>query len=472
MVIIVLTGLSVVVGLSIFFLEYYQLINMNSQESQTPVLDHPTPVREPRRKKQWLRILLSLLLVGGGIGVWRYLTPAKSTQTESAAAKAPPATIVETVALRSGSGVKKVNLLGQIEPSTRATIRSRTEGVVEQVMVQAGDRVTRGMTIAILDNAEQNIALAEAQARLAQERSRLTRLQVGTRPEIIAQRQSELRSAASTEQEAQDNLQRTSTLVKEGALAQRILVEARAGVDTARSARLRAEAALAEAKAGPVKEEIDAQRGLVEAAQAAVNQAKLGLQRTRITVLSDGIVETRNVSVGDYVESNGSIATLIDKQVLDVFLELPEELSSQVTPGLPVTLVARALPQWQGRATVTGVIPAANATSRRQMVRLRLNNPQSSLLPGMAVQGQLGLRSNRPSFLVPRDALVRRDDKWLLYSADGGKAKQYEVELVADMGKEMAIFHPQLQPGQRVVVRGGDGLSDGAIVQAKSGSRQ
>lgn len=441
---------------------------MNTQESQTPVLE-PTSVTAPRKKKPWLWILLSLLLVGGGIGVWRYLTPPKNTQPKSAAAMAPPAAVVETIALQSGNAVKRINLLGQIEPSARATIRSRTAGVVEQIMVQAGDRVSRGTTIAILDNADQNIALAEAQARLAQERSRLTRLQIGTRPEIIAQRQSELRSVEAREQEAQDNLQRTTALVKEGAVAQRLLVEARAGIDTVRGERLKAEAALREAQAGPVKEEIDAQQGLVEAAQAAVNQAKLGLQRTRVTVSSDGIIETRNVSVGDYVESNGSIATLVDKQLLDVFLELPEELSSQVTPGLPVTLVARALPQWQGRATVTGVVPAANTTSRHQMVRVRLNNPQSNLLPGMAVQGQLELRSNRPSFVVPRDALVRRNEKWLLYSVDGGKAKQYEVEMVADMGKQMAIFHPQLQPGQQIVMRGGEGLSDGAAIQVKQG---
>lgn len=349
----------------------------------------------------------------------------------------------------------------------RATIRSRTAGVVEQITVQAGDKVTRGATIVILDNADQNIALAEAQARLAQERSRLTRLLVGTRKEIIAQRQSELRTVEAREREAQDNLQRTTALVKEGALAQRLLVQARAGVDTARSERLKIEATLQEAQAGPVKEEIDAQRGLVEAAQAAVNQAKLRLQRTRVTAPSNGIVETRNVSVGDSVESNGSIATLVDKQLLDVFLELPEELSSQVTPGLPLTLTSRALPQWQGRATVTAVVPAANTTSRRQMVRVRLNNPQSNLLPGMAVNGQLELRSNRPSFVVPRDALVRRNEKWLLYNVDGSKAKQYEVEIVADMGKQMAIFHPQLQPGQQIVTRGGEGLSDGAAVQIK-----
>lgn len=56
---------------------------MNSQESQT-VLE-PTSVTAPRKKKPWLWILLSLLLVGGGIGVWRYLTPAKNTQASNAA---------------------------------------------------------------------------------------------------------------------------------------------------------------------------------------------------------------------------------------------------------------------------------------------------------------------------------------------------------------------------------------------------
>lgn len=91
---------------------------MNSQESQT-VLE-PTSVTAPRKNKPWLWILLSLLLVGGGIGVWRYLTPAKNTQASNAASQAPPAPVVETIALQSGNGVKRINLLGQIE-QTRAS---------------------------------------------------------------------------------------------------------------------------------------------------------------------------------------------------------------------------------------------------------------------------------------------------------------------------------------------------------------
>lgn len=443
---------------------------MNNIETETSVLENDaqpsseTSLQPPSAKRRWLWLLLTLVLAGGGFGFWRVLAP-KSNAPQPAAAQAPPPRAVETVALATGNGTRRINLLGQVEASERATIRTQTGGVVQQVLVQPGDRVTAGTTIAILDNADQQLALAEAQARLAQERSNLERLQVGTRPEIIAQRRSELSATQAREQEAQDNLQRTSGLVTQGALAQRTLVEARAALDAARGERLRAAAALAEVQAGPTREEIAAQRGVVAAAQAAVNQAELALQRTRVTAPSDGIVQSRQVSVGDYLERNTPVLTLVDGATLDVFLELPEELSSQVTPGLPVTLTTRAVPEWQGRATVTGVVPVANTTSRRQMVRVRLNNPNRRLLPGMAVQGELQLRSNQPSFVVSRDALVRRGDRWLVYAVTNGRARQFEVELVADMGQEMAIYHEQLQAGQPVVVRGGDLLSDGASVQ-------
>jgi len=232
---------------------------MNNIETETSVLENDaqpsseTSLQPPSAKRRWLWLLLTLVLAGGGFGFWRVLAP-KSNAPQPAAAQAPPPRAVETVALATGNGTRRINLLGQVEASERATIRTQTGGVVQQVLVQPGDRVTAGTTIAILDNADQQLALAEAQARLAQERSNLERLQVGTRPEIIAQRRSELSATQAREQEAQDNLQRTSGLVTQGALAQRTLVEARAALDAARGERLRAAAALAEVQAGPTRE--------------------------------------------------------------------------------------------------------------------------------------------------------------------------------------------------------------------------
>jgi HlyD family secretion protein len=442
---------------------------MDTSEAQVSTVETQSDSPEPspnRQGKPWLWRLLILFLATSGIIIWRMLAPGGEQRSSVAQQQqAPPPRPIETIALATGSATRSVQLLGQVEATQQATIRAQTGGVVEKILVQPGDRVKSGMTIALLNDTDQRLAIAQARAQLAQQRSNLARLEVGTRKEIIAQRQAAVAAAKARELEAQDNLKRTSDLVKEGALSQRLLVEAQAQFNNIQGERLAAEAQLAEAKAGPIREEIAAQRANVEAAQATLAQAELAQQRTRIVASQAGVVQTRHVSSGDLVQNSDQIVTLVAGDRFDIFLELPEELSSQVNPGMTIDLTARALPQWKGRATITAVVPSADPASRRQRVRVQINNPPPGLLPGMAIAGNLNMPSNRSSFVVSRDALTRRQDQWLVFSVADGKAQQIPVEMIADMGKEVAIYHPSLRTGQRIVLRGGDGLQNGAPVK-------
>jgi HlyD family secretion protein len=415
-------------------------------------------------KRSRLGFAVFLALAGGGIALWQTFTPTRAPTAAPMAQGLPP-TPVATVALKSGTGMRRIQLLGQVEATKNATLRTQTDGTVQQVLVEVGDRITPGMTIATLDSADQELALAEAQAKLTEASSQLARLQVGTRPEIIAQRQADLRVAEAREREAQENLSRYQDLVAAGALSEKALLEERASVDATRAERVKVQATLAEAEAGPTREEIAAQQAIVAAARSAVNQAQLNLSRTQIKTTTGGIVRSREISSGDLVESRDPILTIVNGDELDIFLELPEQLSGSITPGLPVELTARALPNWKQRATISGVVPAANAASRRQLVRVQLQKPPQQLLPKMAIAGELQLTVAPNSFVVPRDALVQRDETWLVYTVVDGKAAEVNVQLVADMGETMAISSNQLQVGQPIVVRGSEALMPGAPVQ-------
>ncbi|RAM49621.1 MAG: efflux RND transporter periplasmic adaptor subunit [Hapalosiphonaceae cyanobacterium JJU2] len=432
-------------------------------QSDSSVTSESAPTRSG---KPWLRTLIILFFTTGGLILWRMLAPGGAPQPSVAQQQqAPPPRPIETITLATGTATRNIQLLGYVEATQKSTLRAQTGGIVENILVQPGDRVKTGMVIAVLDDSDQQLAIAQARAQLAQQRSNLARLEVGTRPEIIAQRQAAVTSAKAREQEAQDNLRRTSDLVKEGALSQRLLVEAQTSLNDVQGTVLEAQAELAEAKAGPIQEEIAAQRANVEAAKANLAQAQLAQKRTRIVASEFGVVETRHVSNGDLVQSSNEIVTLVAGDRFDIFLELPEELTGRVTPGMAIELTARALPQWKQRATITAVVPSADSASRRQRVRVQINKPPSGLLPGMAIAGNLNMPANRPSFVVSRDALTRRQNEWLVFTVADGKAKQIQVEMVADMGKDMAIYHSSLQPGQRIVLRGGDGLQDGAPVK-------
>lgn len=433
--------------------------NFQEQDTENP----KSTVQCQNRLSGWL--LAILFLGGGGIALWQILTP-KSTPTAQNSTQAPPPRPVETIALTTGKANRQIKLLGEVEPGERASISPQIDGKVQRVLVREGDRVTTGMTVAILDDADPRLALAEAKARLAQERANLARLQVGTRPEIIAQREAELNTAIARELEAQDNLERVSGLTEQGALSRRALVEARTEAQAATSEKYRIEALLAEARAGATKEEIDAQRGLVAAAQAAVEQAQLGMQRTQIKAAFSGIVQSRDVDPGDYVEVNDPVLTIISDRTIEIFLEVPESLSGQVTPGMRVTLNARALRNWQQETEITAVVPTANTSSRRQLVRVTLDNPPPELLPGMAIQANLAVPIERENtFIVPRDALTRRGNEWLLFTVNNNQAQQLAVEMVADLGEEVVIANSELQAGESIVVRGGDGLKNSAAVK-------
>jgi HlyD family secretion protein len=451
----------------------------------------PPPRSVPDRfRMTWRRILLTFSLIAAGVGFWRWVAPVGSTPSSAQSPAQPSPRPVEVTRLQPGNGARQVELIGQVESTQQTTIRAQTEGTVQEVRVQPGDRVTAGMQIAILDDADQRLALAEAEAQLAQARSNLAQLEVGTRPEVIAQRRAAVRSAAAREQEAMDNLNRISGLVEAGAESQRLLVQSEAAVSDAQGVRLEADAELAEAEAGPIAEEIAAQRANVAAAQAAVRQAQLQLQRTRIAAPASGVVQSRLVSAGDYVQSAGEIVSLVAADRLDVFLELPEELSGRIGAGMPIGLNARALPSWQERATITGVVPSADPASRRQRIRVQLSDPPTGLLSGMAISGQLELPSNIPGFVVSRDALSQRQNQWFVFAVVDNIARPIAVEKLADRGENVVIraIAPDngsanstskasdnaldtpidnlgLRAGLPIVQRGSDGLREGLPVK-------
>jgi HlyD family secretion protein len=447
------------------------------QAEQLSLFPTPDSETQPQRRTLFSRwkglAIVTIGLVGLGVGGWKLgvlgwkTSPGAIAQAQnrSGSQNRPPARPVEVTTLQNGNAQTEIQLLGQVEASQQSTLRAQTGGIIERLMVQTGDRVTEGMTLAVLDDSDQRLAVAQAQAQLAQQRSQLARLEEGTRPEIIAQRQAAVKTAQAREGAAQDQLDRIGDLVREGAFSQRQLVEAQAALDAARSQRLEAQAELAEAKAGPIQAEIAAQRANVKAATAALNQTQLVQRRTQILATSSGIVQTRQVSTGDLVQAGSAIVTLISGDQLDVLLEVPENLSGQVTAGTPVTLTSRALPKWQQNVAIAALIPSADAASRRQRVRVELRNPPQGLLAGMAIEAKLVKSNNRPSFVVSRDVLTQRQGKWMVFTIVNDQAKSVPVEMVTDMGMQVAIASSDLQTGETIVARGGDGLRDGMDVK-------
>ena len=162
-----------------------EIENLEQDKDEDIVIEEFIPQKINR--KPWLTLLLLISIGINGIAFFRIFNPTRQAEKPAAATVKPrPPKAVEVTTISRGNNTRNVQLLGQVESPQQATIKARTAGVVKEMLVQPGDRVRSGMTIAVLDNADQQLELSQARARLAQQRSELARLEVGTRPEIIA----------------------------------------------------------------------------------------------------------------------------------------------------------------------------------------------------------------------------------------------------------------------------------------------
>lgn len=447
------------------------------QSQSEPTMEQTSVAKTLLRVLTWERWLLLLIAIGAmGYGLYQWLGPKPAGQRGGppmSRMQGPPPRPVVTTRLKTGATAETISVAGQVEASATTTLRSQVSGTVQGLRVKEGDRVTPGQIIAQVDSTDQQLNLAQAQARLAEAKSELAELKRGSRREVIAQRQAVLAAAKARETEARDNLKRIEQLVKEGALADRRLIEARTAIDTTVSDRLAAQANLAEAQAGPRRDEIAAEEAKVVAQQAAVNQAAVGVNRAQIIATASGVVNKRIVNPGDYVRSADPVLELVNNSSVDILLQVPESLSSQVQPGLAVQLSSRAIPGWRREATIDALMPTTSDQSRRRPARIRVSNPPAGLLPGTAVQGSFNANRNQGGYTISRDALTRRGNQWLVFGVESGpqgmSAKEIAVELVSDAGETVVINGPQLSDGLEIVLKGSDALSDKAPIMVMQG---
>lgn len=136
----------------------------------------------------------------------------------------------------------------------------------------------------------------------------------------------------------------------------------------------------------------------------------------------------------------------------------------QIRVGLTVRLIVEALPESGDTGEIETWIPRADPLARTFPVKVRVNNPEYRLLPGMTARVEIPLHESQESIAVPRDALVRSSMGTLVFTVQDGVAQPIPVEPGPSHDGWIAVRGP-LQAGDPVVVRGNEGLRPGQPVE-------
>jgi RND family efflux transporter MFP subunit len=293
----------------------------------------------------------------------------------------------------SGAGVYVAEAVA--ESVQQSVIAAQVAGRIEQLSVQAGDRVHKGQVLVRIDS---QAAAQQASASQAQVASARAQLDV-----------------------ARKELERQQQLFRKNYLSQ-------AALDQAEAQFKATEAAL---------------RG--STAQAGVASTQTGFYT--LTAPYSGTVASVAAEVGEMALPGKILLTLYDPAQMRVVASLPQSRVAQLAKPPAVRIELPSLPEsqrWQQAVAVT-VLPTADAGSQSVQVRLGLPPMSAAVTPGMFARAQFTLAAgDQPRLLIPQRAVVRRTELSAVYvvsAKDGRQSAQLrQVRLGRPQGEDVEVL--------------------------------
>ena len=208
--------------------------------------------------------------------------------------------------------------------------------------------------------------------------------------------------------------------------------------------------------------EVDQMRYDLENARAQHSLANLELSYTTVTAPISGVVASRSIKPGNFVQINTPIFRIVDDSRLEATLNVPERELATMKAGHPVLLQVDALPGRTFEGTVDRVAPVVDAGSGTFRVITAFAGVDE-LQPGMFGRIRIDTDKRPDALVVPRVALLDDGDPAVFVVRDD-KASRVPVK-VGYVDGEWIEVREGIASGDQVVTAGKVALREGSAVQ-------
>lgn len=224
------------------------------------------------------------------------------------------------------------------------------------------------------------------------------------------------------------------------------------------------------------KQDVDVAKAAAESAKHQRDSRRTLLDYTKVYAPFSGVITARFADPGALIQAaTGSstqaapLFTIMDMDMVRVYVNAPQEAAHLTKPGLPVTLTARELSGEETRASITRTTEALDPATRTLLVEIDVPNKDRRLQPGMFVNASLHLQQHPNALAIPPSAIVpsKSGKEKSVFVIDLGTAKLVPVKTGIDDGLWLEVVEG-LTGDEEVVVVGKGGLSDGQPVQASA----
>ncbi len=404
----------------------------------------------PRR-----RALLAIAVLGLSAGCSRK----EEKETE-------PVVPVQAAEVRLGPIRRIVSADAVLYPRDQATITSKISAPVRTFYVNRGDHVRQGQLLAVLENRDLAAAAVEGKAQYDQAQAVYRTTTAASLPEEVSKSELEVQASRQALDAEQKLFESRQKLYREGALAQRLVDEAKVAYVQARTQFDNAQKHLTALRSVSHDEQAKAASAQLAAAKGHYESTEAQLSYSEVRSPLTGVVTDRPLYSGEMASAGTPLLTVMDTSQLVARANIPEREAAYLKVG-DDAVIAQEGGELHGKVIV--VSPAVDPNSTTVQVWVRAANPGERLKAGVTVRLSIVAETLRDAVLAPLPALLPSTDgsNAVLVVGKDEAAHSRKVETGVREGVTVQVLSG-LSPGERVVTVGGLGVQDGAKVRIEA----
>ncbi|HEY4372259.1 MAG TPA: HlyD family efflux transporter periplasmic adaptor subunit [Burkholderiales bacterium] len=317
-----------------------------------------------------LLVILLVVLVAAGVGIWYYTRPADDARQ---------------LTLYGNVDIRQVSLA--FEGSDR----------IAEMRVQEGDKVKTGQVLAVLDTRVMGLQAGQSEAQIGVQEEALKKLRNGSRPEEVAQARAQVASAQADVDLAGQQLKRLqgiSASTGGKGVSQQDMDNAASKLKVTQAELENRRKALQLQVAGPRQEDIAQAEAQVKVSRAELALLKYHISQAELKAPQDAVVRARLLEPGDMASPQRPAYTLAITDPKWVRCYVTETQLGRLKPGQAARVATDSHPDQSIEGSIGYISSVAEFTPKNvetqelrtslvYEVRVLVNDPQDRLRLGM-----------------------------------------------------------------------------------------
>src|SRR4051794_37246704 len=330
---------------------------------------------------------------------------------------------VELAAVKRGDMIETLSVVGNLVGAATVEAVPKVSGRLETVNVRLGDRVSRGQTLAKVEDREIEEQVNQAKASF------------DVAAATIRQREADLKLA-------QTNLDRSRNLFE------RQLIPRQTFDDT-------------EAKYQAALATVDLVRAQFAQAKARLDELHINLANTVITSPVSGFVGKRALDPGAWVTPNSAFISVVDIGIVRLVANIVEKDLRRIAQGIKAEVSVDAFPGETFDGHIAHVAPVLDPATRTAQIEVEISNPAFRLKPGMYARVDFTVEKKENTLVVPANAIIDLNGQKGVFLPDEGDVAKFTPVTVGMTSPSQVEVSNGLSEGMKVVTTGAAALREG-----------